>query len=530
MKIAFIATPYPLEEAPSPPLGLAYAAAACEAAGATVRIFDYIVSRYTPEKLCEALDAFQPDVVGAGSVTMNFPDAVRIIRDAKRHRPSIITMMGGPHVSFDIKNTLMTCPELDLIVVGEGEQTLMELIPVIKDRQAWKDIRGIAFREEGRIVVTEPRDLIEDLDSLPLPARHLLPISRYQALGYPVSIITSRGCPNRCIFCLGRRMVGYRGRFRSPSLVVDEIEHILSLGFTRINVADDLFTANKERVRILCEEIGRRGIDFGWSAFARVNTVDLETLTLMRRTGCDCVSFGIESGNPEMLKRIRKGITLDQARKAVQYCKEADILPHASFMVGLPGDAPEIMEETSRFAEELDISYGYHFFAPFPGTTAREEIENYDLTILTSDWKLYDANRPVVRTSRLDPERMISFVKEYDDFHARLWNETEKRYWDGTCTDHEYLLVEGRRKMNLVYRVLSEDIVEETTCRHEEGADPVELLSASIAQKTGTEEAFTHRVIKCFFDQGYLKHEFRNGSIRYYWTHNRDIDRLPISL
>lgn len=529
MKVAFIATPYPLEEAPSPPLGLAYAAAACEAAGATVRIFDYIVSKYSPEKLFAELDAFKPDVIGAGPVTMNFPDGLRIIKAAKRHLPSIVTMMGGPHASFDFQDILTMHPEVDLIVKGEGEQTLMELMPVIRDRSAWRTVRGIAFREDGRIVVTGPRELMEDLDSLPLPARHLLPISRYQALGYPVSIITSRGCPNRCIFCLGRRMVGFKGRYRSPALVVDEIEHILSLGFTRINVADDLFTANKDRVRELCSEIKRRGVTFGWSAFARVNTVDPETLAVMRETGCDCISFGIESGNQEMLKRVRKGITLDQARRAVQWCKEADILPHASFMVGLPGDSPEVMQDTKRFAEELDIAYGYHFFAPFPGTTAREEIENYDLTILTSDWSKYDANRPVVKTSRLSPAEMIAFVREYEEYHEDLWEKTERKYWDGTCTDHEFLLVEGRRKMNLVFRVLSEDIIEETVCTGGNGGDPMDLLSTSIAERTGTEEAFTRRVIRAFFEQGFLKHEQVNGTVRYYWTHNRETDRLPVA-
>ena len=529
MKIAFIATPYPLEEAPSPPLGLTYAAAACEAAGATVRIFDYIVSKYSPGKLHAALDAFKPDVVGAGPVTMNFPDAARILRDAKQHQPSLITMMGGPHVSFDIERSFRVLPELDLVVVGEGEQTMMELAPVIADRDAWSGIRGIAFREGDEIVTTDQRDLIEDLDSLPLPARHLLPISRYQALGYPVSIITSRGCPNKCIFCLGRRMVGYKGRFRKASLVVDEIEHIISLGFTRINVADDLFTANKERVRELCKEIKRRGVNFGWTAFARVNTVDLETLAVMRDAGCDCVSFGIESGNPETLKRVRKGITLDQVRKAVACCKDAGILTHASFMVGLPGDSPEILEETSRFAQELDISYGYHFFAPFPGTTAREEIENYDLTILTDDWKQYDANRPVVRTSKLSPEQMISFVAKYDRMHAELWEDTERRVQEGTCTDHEYLLVLGRRKMNLVYKVLSEDIIEETCCTPKDGLDPVELLSASIADRTLTDGAFTLKVIRSFFDAGFLRHELSGGTLQYHWTHNRAIDRLPVA-
>ncbi|MCU0575803.1 MAG: B12-binding domain-containing radical SAM protein [Desulfobacterota bacterium] len=529
MRIALIATPYPLEEAPSPPLGLAYAAAACEAAGATVRIFDFIVSKYSADKLEAILDSFRPDVVGAGSVTMNQRQAERIIKDAKRIMPSVITLMGGPHVSFDIEGTFRSCPELDIIVKGEGEQTLQELIPALEDRGAWHGIRGIAFRSDRDIVVTGPRELIHDLDSLPLPARHLLPVSRYLALGYPVSIITSRGCPNKCIFCLGRRMVGFKGRFRNPGLVVDEIEHILSLGFTRINVADDLFTANKARVRELCDEIKRRGVKFGWSAFARVNTVDLETLKIMRETGCDCVSFGIESGNPEMLKRIRKGITLEQARNAVTWCKEADIMPHASFMVGLPGETKETLHQTQAFADELSIAYGYHFFSPFPGTTVREELEAYDIKILTDDWSRYDANSPVVQTSGLSPEDMTAFVAVYDEFNAQIWEETERNVRMGTCTDREYLLVEGNRKLKLVYRVLSEDLIEESTCPKQDGSDPVELLSASVARRTSTDPVFTHKVLKDFSDAGYLRYTLRDGQYHYYWTHNKAIDTLPVS-
>ena len=282
IKIALIAPPYPLEEAPSPPLGLCYVAAACEAAGAQVIILDYIVSKYSPEKLRTSLDDFRPDVIGATSVTMNFPKAIDIIRDAKAHMPEAITMMGGPHVSFDVENTLESHPELDLIVIGEAEQTLHELIPVIRSRSRWPQIAGIAYCGTDRVVRTPERSLIVDLDTLPKPARHLLPMSRYQALGFPVSVITSRGCPNRCIFCLGRRMVGNKPRFRSPDMVVDEIEGLLAGGMTIINVADDLFTANRGRVHALCEEIQRRGLDFIWSVFARVNTVDLDLLKAMR--------------------------------------------------------------------------------------------------------------------------------------------------------------------------------------------------------------------------------------------------------
>ena len=156
MKVAIIAPPYPLEEAPAPPLGVSYVAAAFEAAGCRVRIIDYIVSRYTPEKLKRELDAFEPDVVGTTSVTMNFPGAADIIRTAKKHRPSILTVMGGPHVSFDAARTLEAYPEIDLLVLGEGERTIMELVPSLADRSGWPGIRGLAFRQDDTTVVTGP--------------------------------------------------------------------------------------------------------------------------------------------------------------------------------------------------------------------------------------------------------------------------------------------------------------------------------------------------------------------------------------
>jgi radical SAM superfamily enzyme YgiQ (UPF0313 family) len=145
-----------------------------------------------------------------------------------------------------------------------------------------------------------------------------------------------------------------------------------------------------------------------------VNTVDEEIIAVMKDAGCDSISFGIESGNQEMLKRVRKGITLEQARRATEICKEAGIITHASFMVGLPGETAGTMEDTSRFAQRLGIYFGYHFLAPFPGTTVREEREKFDIEFLTDDWSRYDANSPIVRTSGATPEEMAAFVDHYD--------------------------------------------------------------------------------------------------------------------
>jgi len=526
MKVAVIAPPYPLEEAPAPPLGVTYVAAAFEAAGAEVRVLDYIVSRYSPEKLGRELEAFQPDLVGSTSVTMNFPAAAEIVETAKTIRPSAVTAMGGPHVTFDADNTLRTYPGIDLLVLGEGERTVQELLPLTHDKGAWSQIKGIAYLEDGRFVRTGERELIQDLETIPLPARHLLPVSRYQALGFPVSIITSRGCPYQCIFCQGRRMVGHRVRYRNPMSVVDEIEEVLSYGFARINVADDLFLSNKARARAICEEILRRDLRFGWSAFVRVNIMDADVMRLMREAGCDSVSFGIETGSPEMLKRIRKRITLDQGRRAAEICREVGLTPHASFMVGLPGETPETLRQTQAYADSLEIIYGYHFLAPLPGTTVREEIDRYDLEILTNDWSLYDANRPVVQTSHVSAEEIQAFVDEFEVKTNARWEDTKERHRQGRATPDEGLRVEGQVRLEFTYRLLSEDIIEEH-CRFPLNDRPLNaeaeeaLLMAKIGEVTGADGKLVARVIGDFIAKGYLEARTNGDCFEWNWTETK---------
>jgi radical SAM superfamily enzyme YgiQ (UPF0313 family) len=454
---------------------------------------------------------------------MNFKGAAAIIQDAKRHNPAIITMMGGPHVSYDWANTLKNYPEIDLIVVGEGEETLRELLPVIRDQAVWDTVKGIAFRKDGQTHFTGVRAFIEDLDTLPVPARHLLPVSRYLALGFPVSIITSRGCPNQCIFCLGRRMVGQKVRYRSPRLIVDEIEDIISYGFTRINIADDLFTSNKERVQAFCDELKNRGIKIAWSAFARVNTVDAEILAVMRQAGCDTVSFGIESGNAEVLKRVKKGITMEQAVKAVQACKESGVNSFASFMIGLPGESPETIADTYTFAEGLGIDYGFHLLAPFPGTTVREEQEKYDIEILTDDWDLYDANVPIVRTSRMSETYVADFMKSYDARERDRWDCKVKRYAEGTCTDWEGLHVAGHNRMQLVFQLLSTDLIERNGVFNN-GDSSVKVLAERITQQTGAQPKLVQDTLQQLNDAGYIKPLANAATTRWYWTHNNRSD------
>ncbi|MBM4270575.1 MAG: radical SAM protein [Deltaproteobacteria bacterium] len=529
MRVAVIAPPYPLEECPAPPLGVTYVAAAFEAAGVDVKIIDYIISKYSREKLIRELDSFRPHIVGVTSVTMNFPVAVDIVRAVKVYDESILTVMGGPHVSFAAFSALSANPEIDVVVTGEGERTIPELATCVAKKSGLGNVRGIVYRHNGAIVNTGWREFIDDLDTLPLPARHLLPLSRYQALGYPISIITGRGCPYSCIFCLGRRMVGKKVRQRSAPLIVDEIEQILSYGLNRINIADDLFTSSKKKVKEVCREIHERGLRFAWSAFARVDTVDGEMLELMRDTGCDSISFGVESGNREMLKRIKKGISLDGVRRAVKLCKEVGITAHASFMVGLPGESHETLSDTREFAESLGIMYGYHFFSPFPGTEARESVGRYDLEILMNDWCRYDANSAVVSTSKLSPEEMNEFVASFDKEMQGLWEEKVKGYREGTNLPEDDLRVKGHFRTQLVYKLLSEDLIEDSgevpaDTPHCPLGEAFGALVRRIVERTGADENLVHETIKSFAVSGYIKSREIGGRTVWYWTHNNRTD------
>jgi len=524
MRIAVIAPPYPLEEIPAPPLGVCYVAAAFEKAGAEVRIFDYVVSGYSREKLRRQMDAFQPHALGSTSVTLNYYLAAQVLTDAKEIDPSVLTLMGGPHVSFRAEETLREYPAIDMIVMGEGEQTIAELVPGLESRPFWAEVKGVAFRKDGAVHLTGPRELIRDLDTLPLPARHLLPLSRYKALGYPVSITTSRGCPHECIFCQGRRMVGSRVRYRDVGLVLDEIEAILAWGFDRINFADDLFTANKKRVERFCKQVRERGLRFGWSAFSRVDTLDRETAEMMVATGCDWVSFGLESGNQEILDRIRKRTTVEQARKAVALCKEVGLQVHASFIVGLPGETRETMRETDDFARSLGISYGYHYLTPFPGTPVMEQSNEYDLEVLTGDWSLYDANRPVVRTAKVSPEDQIRFVRRHEQMCDELWAELERGQQEGTNTAAENARVEGRRRLGLVFRILHEDLIEECGAVPPDlsanGAGAFNRLVTEISKVTARDEAVVAQVVGNYFRRGLVEVQSTDCGMCWGWTPN----------
>jgi radical SAM superfamily enzyme YgiQ (UPF0313 family) len=482
MRVLLINPYYPISETPSPPLGLAYLAAGLEQAGVEVKILDYVVYPYRHDALESVLNEFKPQIAGTTAVSMTVDHARQIISDVKAIDPEILTLMGGPHSTFCAQETLETFNELDAVVIGEGEETLVELLRAVESAGNLDTVSGIAYRAGSKIMITAKRKWIKDLDALPFPARHLLPLGRYRTLGMPISMTTSRGCPYKCIFCVGRKMGGAKVRFHSADRVADELQYLANLKFHQINIADDLFTANQDHCLAVCEEILQRNLDINWTSFARVDTISERLLSRMKAAGCTAVSFGIESANPAILKTIKKGITVEQIRNAIRICQRVGISPYASFILGLPGETPQTIKETKAFAANLQqegLAYGFHILAPFPGTEVREQSNRLGIRILTDDWSKYDANRAVIETATVNYRMLDAVVVDWENQYDRYLGHIHKDIQNGTATEDEISQLKNLENTVMLYDLMMQN--------HIEDCGSLSALSSEISKEKGLE-------------------------------------------
>jgi radical SAM superfamily enzyme YgiQ (UPF0313 family) len=524
MRVLLINPFYPISETPSPPLGLAYLAAVLQEAGVFVRVLDLVVYPYSAEGMEQVIGEFQPDVAGLTAVTMNVDRALVLAGELKRLAPRTLTVMGGPHVTFCARETLEACPDLDVVVLGEGEQTLVELCRAIEHGTDFDAVKGIAYRCEQGIRFTSRRSFIRDLDRLPMPARHLLPLGRYRSLGMPISITTSRGCPHACIFCVGRRMVGARVRFRRPDLVVDELESLARLGFHQINLADDLFTADHRRCMAVCDEIIGRSLSVKWTSFARVDTVSEALLRRMKSAGCTAVSFGIESANSGILRTIKKRICVDQVVAAVDMCARAGVTPFASFILGLPGETPDTLRETLAFGQRLGhkgLVYGFHLLAPFPGTEVRERAAELGLRILNRDWSSYHANRAVAETEAVSRQMLDEIAIGWEDRFNCYLGDIKNRMRSGTATPEEAHQVTNLERIVCVYDLMMKRIVEQVgtwpqTNASGNDADLNRLIERAQSAACGNPSTI-RAALEAAFRQDNLICERGNEGIRWRW-------------
>jgi len=526
MRVLLVNPYYPISETPSPPLGLAFLAGALERAGIQVRVLDFVVTPYSRSILEDHLNSFEPALVGVTAVTMTVDEAISIIREVKEISCRVSTVMGGPHVSFRARSTLRQCPELDYIICGAGEEPLVELSQAIAAGIGGQTVSGLVYRDGTDIVANPVRKSPPGWDDFPTPARHHIMLGRYRALGLPVSMITSRGCPHRCIFCVGRRMNGKGIRYRNPKAVVDELEALSGLGFHQINLADDIFTANPHHCRAVCREILQRGLSPSWTAFARVDSVSQELLKEMKSAGCHTVSFGVESADPKILETIRKGISRRQVLQAIQACVDSGITPQVSFILGLPGETPETMRQTIAFGNRLKSMgalHGFHLLAPFPGTDVRKRAHAYGIRILHNNWRHYHANRAVVETQtvsrRMQDDFIVQWEKEFDDYlgdiqkRAATGNASEEEIWQLTRLEHTVILYE---------LMMSQTIENYGVWRNGTGPVSSEEAIDGLVKRIGPGRQFTRdqllNTLLFAFETGSIRYRLKNGLIQWEWV------------
>lgn len=359
-----------------PPQGLCFLGAVLRERGIEVAIVDANAEKLGAEETLARVKNFSPDVVGLSAPTAVVDAAAEIARKVKEWNPGVVTVLGGPHVSVATEDTLERYDAFDYGVVGEGEQTFPELLERIGGDV--DGVAGVAFRREGGVRRTAPRTLIENLDELPLPAYDLLPDLRkyYQHVVIRVdrmpsaSVLVSRGCARgRCIFC-SRDVYGYRSRIHGPDYILRLFQWLIDrYGVRSLNFEDEDLLAHPETMTDVYERMIEGKMDLTWAISGRVDFADEQLLRLMKRAGCWHISYGIESGAPEILKNIRKGITTEQVRRAVEMTKRAGMRTKGFFMIGLPGETMETIRETARFSRSIGLDYfQMSYAAPLPGT------------------------------------------------------------------------------------------------------------------------------------------------------------------
>ncbi|MBW2981159.1 B12-binding domain-containing radical SAM protein [Candidatus Woesearchaeota archaeon] len=405
-----------------PILNLATLAGSLILAGHDVQILDLAISPSPLKDLVKKLESFNPNFVGVTCTTPLFHEAANTSREVKKINKEMVVIAGGSHPTALPEDTLLNS-DIDIVVMGEGDYIICD---IVKGKKL-SEIKGICFRKNGKIIKNERCGYIEDLDKLPYPAWHLFDIKKYKtprltSKKNPVGAIeTSRGCIYNCTYC-NKKIHGTHFRFKSAKRVVDEMEYMLNAGFNEIHIWEDQFSTDLPRAKKICDLIVERGLKFPWNIFTgiRVNCIDEEFLRKAKRAGCYSISFGPESGNQHLLNNIRKGITLDQCRRAFKLARKVGIETVAFFMLALPGETEETMKKTIDFAIELDPDYAKGTMTlPFPSTPLFDELDKKGL-IKSKDWSLYNFHNTteVYTHPNLDWD---TIQKYYDLFYRKFY-------------------------------------------------------------------------------------------------------------
>jgi radical SAM superfamily enzyme YgiQ (UPF0313 family) len=359
------------------PLGIAHLAAILKRDGHDVAVLDPCPLSMDFKEIVEWIGNQQLDVLGISTLTHASKNAYSIAQLCKERFPDLPVVLGGTHCTVFPDTVMSDCPAVDVAVLGEAEERITTIMEALVAKSELESIPGLIYRDAGgQIRFTGKPPLQTDLDTLPFPARELFDPALYcpfpdQVRKTPVAnLMTSRGCPwRRCKFCFegGKFMPPYRRR--SPESVMGELRSAYALGYRGAAFWDDNFCVNDKWVKSMCRLLRESGLGFTWSCCARVNTLTEAMIQEIKAAGCFTIYFGFESGDQATLDLIDKGTTLDQAREAVAACRKAGIESRGSFILGMPGDTPELAEKSIAFSRELDLdSVKFMLYTPEPGT------------------------------------------------------------------------------------------------------------------------------------------------------------------
>jgi anaerobic magnesium-protoporphyrin IX monomethyl ester cyclase len=427
IKITLVNPPYPRSAHSHPPfipLGIGYLGAVCEKAGYDVNVIDCQAERLDFASFRRRIAETHSDVVGMTSTTLTYKSALENARIAKEELPECTAVLGGCHATFWDENALKECPSLDIIVRREGEVTFVELLEKLSKKASLKGVLGITYRQKnGQIIRNEDRPFIENLDDLPFPAHHLLPLKSFHVVGKTIfPLTTSRGCVYWCDFCTAVRMFGRKYRMRSPKNVVDEIEYVHNkYGQSQFTFYDDAFTVDRQRVVDICDEIKKRKLVIHWDCETRVDMVDRDLLQKMKDAGCLAVWFGVESGSQNVLEKMHKKIRLNQTRLAFKLARELGLMTVASVVLGFPGETEQTAWETIKFVRDLDPDdIGFYIATPYPGTPMYELVKEKGWLKVT-DFNKYDTATPTFETPYMSGEKLAEIrYKANQQFYLRL--------------------------------------------------------------------------------------------------------------
>lgn len=409
MKVTFINPPhykskYKFIGVIAPPLGLGYMAAMLEQNDIPVDILDASALDLEYSEIKDEIIKRKPDLVALTALTPTIGTALKSAEVVRKALPNTTIAIGGYHPTFNF-NEIIEDPNIDIVIRGEGEQTIVELAQAMENGDDLSNINGLVFKDNvdnTKTIITPDRAVIEDLDTIPYPALHLMPMDKYRMLDvttHMTTMITTRGCPNQCSFCSSAAMHGRKVRSRSTKNIVDEIEYLKNnYDIDTVAFLDDTFTLNKRKVKEICNEIMARNLNIMWGCTSRVDNLDEDLLETMRESGCITIFMGVESANQQSLDNMNKQITVGKIEHAFQIAREKKIRTIASVAIGMPGDTKENINKTLQFVKKIKPNYAIFSLAtPYPGTRFYQEAFEKNL-IKVKDWSKYTLITPILET------------------------------------------------------------------------------------------------------------------------------------